>query len=134
MTVSRLRVADPELEEAYSAATDEARIVAARETARAAVRLSGVNDAAVLAALDKGSSTDVAAVVEGLDQRYFQLEEEEGRSVQSLRLFSQARAAAAVQFVQSGKPAESLYEAICSTGNPQLLRMVAFGFLRGAAV
>jgi hypothetical protein len=127
---SRLSAEYPDLDNAIEAASPDRRLQAGWAAAQWAIRISGLSHPVVFAAEMGGSTEAIAAVVEKLDDRYFELQElcDEGKCSKTdvLAAFAQARAANALEYAIQGNATESIYEAaVCSDDISDLRKLVA---------
>jgi hypothetical protein len=132
MSAYRLDSVSPTLAESFRRAPTAKRRKAARLACEMAASSVGLRDNEILLALEALRSeapraTTLRGQLERLaasfDDEYLRLEEEgeEARKLESLRLFSKARAASAVMFAladEAGQLHEAIYEAISSLDNP----------------
>ena len=129
MDASRLATVNPDLDQAINSASSDRRAQAGWAAAQWAISKTGLSHPVVSAATIGGPAEAIAALVEELDDRYFELQElcDEGGCSNSdvLAAFAQARAASALELAVQGEAAEAVYEAIaCSDDASELYRAV----------
>jgi hypothetical protein len=123
-----------DLDAPLAAAPDAVRVQAGWAVAQWAIQHNGLSHPALAQARLGGPSEPIAALVEELDNRYFELQElldEEGERSKAdvLAAFRRARAANSLEFAVRGEADEAVYEAAASTEDVGTLRQVVMGAL-----
>ena len=118
-----------DLDAPLAAAPDAVRVQAGWAAAQWAVRHNDLAHPALAEARLGGPWEPIAALVEELDNHYFELqelldEEGEGSKADVLVAFRRARAANALEFAVRGEADEAVYEAAAATEDVQELRRV----------
>ena len=130
MGSSQLSKQFPDLGSAIDGAPPDRQRLAGWAAAQWAIRISGLSHPVVAAAQIGGSTEAIEALVEELDDRYFELQElcDEGKCSDAdvLAAFTQARAANALECAIQGNAADAVYEATaCSDDHSELRKLVA---------
>ena len=123
-----------DLEPLVTAAPDTVRVQTGWAVAQWAIRHNNLSHPALAGATLGVPSEPIAAVVEALDNHYFELqelleEEGEGSRADVLAAFRRALAATALEFGVRGEAEEAVYEALGSTEDVPAVRQVVMGSL-----
>ena len=127
---SRLSTIAPQIELLLSEVPAEKREGATRRTAIKVVSLVPGFKPHEMVRLQVGSAAYAQAVASKLDERYFNLQAQE--SPESVKVFAQARAAAAMHFAVGGQVSEALYEAVIAVDSAVLVEGILRGELDGS--
>lgn len=118
----RLSTADPRLSDSLEAATPELRSRAATLAVQAAVSSTDLYHDDGLKALDPHDLPSLRALVETLDNEYFDLQDklELGQTAESRvdAAFGKARSASSLVFLAEGDTSEAIYEALSAVPDP----------------